>query len=633
MVTVASGDPIGKVIGSNPPAETIVNRGSQVSIEVSAGLLVPDVTGQELDDASDAVPTAGFENVSIEASEKSGKHEQGGTVEHRDPHGNSYADASSTVTLYVYKPPAMRAVEVLIEEKESAAPVDPSLRRLIESGPADDEVAVLVRLVSPTTQLPPQVHVVSRFDDIVTVRVRRGALEALHAVDDVRSVKSSRTYRPEVVRVDAEAVEVADDDEHRAAGLEATGRGVVVGARLGPGRRAPCVSVRCAQPRRCALKVQSAAMDPARHNRFGYGRAHTRAAIDAALATPSPSATLGYDHARWDLGGGTHGTATTSIAARSEWEGGVCGVAPDADIVFVNLGGDEPLGHSVAIAEGIDFVREVAGTRPWVVNLSLGRHGGPHDGSTLLEQLLDAAVTSRSGALVVNSAGNYYSADVHSSLRLAPGERVELPIELTEGAVDVHELDVWYRREDQIVVGLVAPSGESIVSRAGEDAELIVGGVGVARLQHRANDPNNGKNEAVARIQPNAPAGTWRLLLAAAEVVDGRVHVWLEREGQHPRSQARFARDDADTRTSPARSATACAPSPWERTTITMPRGRSRSSARAATRWTGAASRWCSRRASASSSPLRSAAHTARRVRYGRAAVRMVGHEHVTARS
>ena len=276
----------------------------------------------------------------------------------------------------------------------------------------------------------------------MTVRVRRGALEALHAVDDVRSVKSSRTYRPEVVRVDAEAVEVADDDERRTAGLEATGRGVVVGV-LDWGLDVAHHAFRSgARSRVAALVDQSAAMDPARHNRFGYGRAHTRAAIDAALATPSPSATLGYDHARWDLGGGTHGTATTSIAAGSEWEGGVCGVAPDADIVFVNLGGDEPLGHSVAIAEGIDFVREVAGTRPWVVNLSLGRHGGPHDGSTLLEQLLDAAVTSRSGALVVNSARNYYSADVHSSLRLAPGERVELRIELTEGAVDVHELDV-----------------------------------------------------------------------------------------------------------------------------------------------------------------------------------------------
>jgi subtilisin family serine protease len=420
--------------------------------------------------------------------------------------------------------------------------VDPTLRRLVEAGAPTDEVSVMVRLAVPAV-LPAGVRVVSQFGDIATVRVARGEVEALRAAQDVQSVKASRLYRPELVGVAGEDVGVTEADERRPADGP-TGRGVLVGlVDWGLDLDHPAMRRADGRTRVAALWDQTAAGRP---NRYGYGAIHTRAAIDAALATGDAGRALGYDVRAWDVGGGTHGTATTSIAAGSSWPGGTSGMAPDADIAFVNLAGAEALGHSVAIGEAIDFVARVAGDRPWVVNLSLGRHGGPHDGCLLTERLLDAAALQRPGALIVNSAGNYFAARTHAHMRVRDGDVAAFPIAIADRARDLHEIDIWYRAIDRILVGIVAPGGErSALARAGGDIAFTLGGAPVARIQHRSDDPTNGASNAVVRIDPVAPGGIWQLLVIGADVRDGRVHAWIEREALKPGTQARFGPADA----------------------------------------------------------------------------------------
>src|SRR5689334_13642053 len=87
----------------------------------------------------------------------------------------------------------------------------------------------MVRLADRPDTLPAGARVVSRFGDIATVRVRRGALEQLRDAPRVRAGKASRSYRPELVRVAAEATPVTDGDRRRPDALEPTGRGVVIG--------------------------------------------------------------------------------------------------------------------------------------------------------------------------------------------------------------------------------------------------------------------------------------------------------------------------------------------------------------------------------------------------------------------
>ena len=427
--------------------------------------------------------------------------------------------------------------------------MDPTLKRLIEAGAPQDEVAVMVRLSGAVRSLPPGARVVSQFGDIATVRVSRAGIAGLREAAGIASVKAPRQYRPELVRVQAEDVELTAADERRPE-EGPTGRGVLIGVvDFGLDVTHPAVRRPGPEGSTRVISLWNQAVDGP-PNRFGYGRIYGAAEIDAALWAPDTARVLGYDPSGWDVG---HGTATTSIAAGSPWPGGVAGMAPDADIAFVNVAaGAAALGHSVALGEAIAFVADAAGDRPWVVNLSLGRHGGPHDGTTSLERLLDAAIAGAPAALVVNSAGNYFGARTHTRLQMAEGEVAELTVHVSDGPRDVNEIDVWYRGVDRILVGVVAPDGErSALSHPdGDDVAFTVGGEHAALLQHRSNDPNNGSSEAVVRIDSDAPGGAWRLVLVGADIADGRVDAWIEREALRPSSQARFDPADAVATTS-----------------------------------------------------------------------------------
>ena len=55
-------------------------------------------------------------------------------------------------------------------------------------------------------------------------------------------------------------------------------------------------------------------------------------------------------------------------------------MAPDADLVFVHLtsldpSADPDLADSATLLEAVDLIRRMAGTRPWVINLSMGQCG------------------------------------------------------------------------------------------------------------------------------------------------------------------------------------------------------------------------------------------------------------------
>ena len=91
----------------------------------------------------------------------------------------------------------------------------------------------------------------------------------------------------------------------------------------------------------------------------------------------------------------SHGTHVTGIAAGAG--GGVgntySGVAPQSDIVLVSC--IESI-NNTTIADGIG--------KPCVINMSLGKHTGPHDGSSLFDQYCDGIVGP--GKILVGAAGN-----------------------------------------------------------------------------------------------------------------------------------------------------------------------------------------------------------------------------------
>lgn len=99
-----------------------------------------------------------------------------------------------------------------------------------------------------------------------------------------------------------------------------------------------------------------------------------------------------------------HGTHVTGIAAGSIVDGvPYRGIAPDADLAFVSLG-DEEL--STSVCDAVAWIFSVAEDRGQaaVINMSIGTHEGPHDGSSLADACLDNLVGP--GRILVASAGN-----------------------------------------------------------------------------------------------------------------------------------------------------------------------------------------------------------------------------------
>lgn len=112
-----------------------------------------------------------------------------------------------------------------------------------------------------------------------------------------------------------------------------------------------------------------------------------------------------------------HATHVTGIAAGSYAGNSYYGVASDADIVMVSMGtGDND------VIDGVNYIFDYAKSvgKPAVINLSLGQHMGPHDGTSTFDKALDATVGA--GRIVCGAAGNEGEYPLYSEATLAAGE-------------------------------------------------------------------------------------------------------------------------------------------------------------------------------------------------------------------
>lgn len=130
-----------------------------------------------------------------------------------------------------------------------------------------------------------------------------------------------------------------------------------------------------------------------------YGSEWNNAELNAALGNP---ATIYQD----DLDG--HGTHVAGTAA------GLRGMAPDAQIIIVKPDTDYETytlsqAESKGVLDAIAYIynKAVLLDMPCVVNLSWGyTTGAAHDGSSLVEQAMDAFVEQRRGFIISVAAGN-----------------------------------------------------------------------------------------------------------------------------------------------------------------------------------------------------------------------------------
>ncbi|MEO1431203.1 MAG: S8 family peptidase [Cyanobacteria bacterium J06632_19] len=288
-----------------------------------------------------------------------------------------------------------------------------------------------------------------------------------------------------------------------------------------------------------ALWDQDGSSDP--DSPFGYGKVYRSAEINQALKSENPYSALGYYPGKI-----AHGTHVMDIAAGNGNGTGNPGVSPEADIVFVHFsngaveavladGGsavDKSLGDTTELVEAVDFIFEIAEQRPCVVNISLALHGGPHDGTALVEQSIDALVGNQPNRAVVIAAGNSYYKGIHSSGTVANNSFTDLYWDIPRGHWQYKAMEIWYPGADKFLLEIFPPDGEALVSlQLGENGEIVDENDNtVIYLSHRFCDPNNGDNMIGIFMESKLPGGVWTVRLHGIEVSNGTFHAWIERE-------------------------------------------------------------------------------------------------------
>ncbi len=433
--------------------------------------------------------------------------------------------------------------------------MDPALAELLlAEGNTDRMIEAIIRLRQPGLDVP-GVRMVARFGTVATCRLRAGDVAAVRAHPNEVSLKLARPLGHDRWPGEFEPVDGDDDAGEigsaptRRPQTPLTGAGAVVGVvDWGLDVDHPSFKNRDGTTRLLALWDQRQPPTASSPRPYGYGRVFPAAEINRALASGDPYRRLGYRHAAAASTKAAHGTHVTDIAAGNGRGGGPVGVAPEADLIFVHLadhgtGGLANLGDSVRLLEAIHFIAGAAGDRPWVINCSVGRMGGPHDVSVLVQMAVDQLLQERSGRFLVQSAGNYRLAGTHASGTLAPGESRLLRFTVEEADRSINELEIWYDGTDELAVRIDPPHGRGPTVTLGAKADIVTAGQVVGRVYHRASDPNNGDHHIDAFLYPKGQTGTWTVTLEARRVRSGRFHAWLERDEACPRCQARFTAD------------------------------------------------------------------------------------------
>jgi subtilisin family serine protease len=444
--------------------------------------------------------------------------------------------------------------------------MDPGLWELYESGSPVEEVSVILRMAKGTPP-PPTVRVVSSFgNEIYTGRISRGDIVAVRETPGMLSLKAGKpvTLPSPLETTDetdvADAVNEAEEAVAEAArafpdpaAVGEDGRGVVVGI-CDWGIDFTHANLRNADgtTRLHSLWDQRGHGDPLAPQPFDYGRLLSREAINDALEQDDPCAHLGYHPASGDPSrSGSHGTHVADILAGNRREpGSQVGLASGSDLVFVHLAAPnlselDNLGDSVGLLEGLDFIRRQAAGRPCVLHLSAGKTGGPHRGDTLLERAVDLML-AEPGIVLVQSVGNYADTAMHAHARVGPDQEYSLDWLTPENDRTPNELEVWYSGEDVLEVALTAPDGQRFSTPLDSRRQLRDGLDVWGSLYHRRHEPNSGMNHIDIYLYTTAPSGLWRVSVRGKEVVDGRLHAWIERDASG-RYQSRFPRSQASS--------------------------------------------------------------------------------------
>lgn len=358
-------------------------------------------------------------------------------------------------------------------------------------------------------------------DRLLTVSLPLEAVEAVAALDEVENVQVGTSVR---MLLDTARKETGVDDCHSTTSeLGAyTGKGVVVGVVDGGFQYS---HVDFTNPdgigTRIARVWNQNANGGKAPSKFGYGSEYVT-----------------YDEMRavnYDISSTFHGSHVAGIAAGSDRTTPYYGVAPESELVFVSFGSS-----NVNVTDGIQYCFDYAESvgKPCVVNISLGSHLGPHDGTSASDQAF--AAMAGPGRIIVGAAGNEGGTALHVGKDLEEGDTsLKTMIGFSESSASkLAYVDIWGSKGAPLKVKAVVvdalkgkvmyespaveTDGETDVKYTFPDGSGVVSTVQMA-LQ---KNPTNERTEVMLMCRAKSIAENRKIGIVATSDAGTSIHMW-----------------------------------------------------------------------------------------------------------
>jgi minor extracellular serine protease Vpr len=244
-------------------------------------------------------------------------------------------------------------------------------------------------------------------------------------------------------------------------------------------------------------------------------------------------------------GSGGHGSHVTGIAAGGgQMNSAMKGVAPASDIIFVKGVREQDSDGGFVdtdVIAGCQYIFNKADQmgKPAVINLSIGGHFGPHDGTSLYEQSLSGLVGP--GKLIVAAAGNEGDDFIHAGGNATTNVLNET-VFIADSADQRAGISMWY--ETGVISAVAVFAYDAQFNFLGQAQSIGVGysldsypvvvnndTLGFVTIDAQTTqDPNNGDGNAIFVIDNNNNPAIdisdviWAV--GSQTVTDGRVDLW-----------------------------------------------------------------------------------------------------------
>lgn len=375
--------------------------------------------------------------------------------------------------------------------------------------------------------------------DIATVDIPLSAVSKVAQLPNIVYIESAKPVKP---RLNLSVPETGADTLRSGTAPNwtgATGKGVIIGI-VDTGIDLNHADFKDASGKTRVLYLwDQAATTGTPPSGLTYGNECTKAVIDAGGCAAATTT---------DTGG--HGTHVAGIAAGNGQATGnglaaywYVGMAPKADLIIVNAlqtGASSNAGSSNNVLDGIAYIQAKAKTlgKAFVVNLSMGTHVGPHDGTSLYEQGIDNLTGS--GGVIVAAASNEGDIPIHASGTVAQGSSttINLSIPTSTGPnSNLQYLDLWYSGADQMSIsfGTVGngcnPTNDTTTPISPGSTQLFDTTCGKIEVSSSGINPLNGDREIFVSLSDGTSTlagGSWNLILSGTTITStGRFDVWI----------------------------------------------------------------------------------------------------------